>query len=402
MKKDAYFHWDQSCQNAFESIKSYFLNSPVLGAPTPGKLLILYIASQDRSLGALLVQENEAKKEQALYYLTVKGQALANLLANHPLSGKWETSDEFPDEDTFFTKELPSWTMFVDGSACREKAGPGVVLISPEGLILPFSFVLGETCSNNVAEYQALIVGLEMASDMKNPQLDVSGDSLLIINQLLRSYEVKKEDFLSYHQYATFLLERFDRVFLNQVLREENRMVDALANLATTMALGENKTKKVRTCHHISIRVAEEEDWRKPLIEYLEHGRLHEDPRVSADIKRRAPRFIFHDEILFLRSVEGLFLRCLEKEEAQQTMEKAHSGTCGARQSGSKLHFRIKRMGYYWPTMAMNCLEHAKKCQACQFHAKYIHQSPEALHLTIASWPFDAWGLDVVGPLPKS
>ena len=87
-----------------------------------------------------------------------------------------------------------------------------------------------------------------MASDMKNPQLDVSGDSLLIINQLLRSYEVKKEDFLSYHQYATFLLERFDRVFLNQVLREENRMVDALANLATTMALGENKTKKVRTC----------------------------------------------------------------------------------------------------------------------------------------------------------
>ena len=154
--------------------------------------------------------------------------------------------------------------------------------------------------------------------------------------------------------------------------------------------------------HHISIRVAEEEDWRKPLIEYLEHGRLHEDPRVSADIKRRAPRFIFHDEILFLRSVEGLFLRCLEKEEAQQTMEKAHSGTCGARQSGSKLHFRIKRMGYYWPTMAMNCLEHAKKCQACQFHAKYIHQSPEALHLTIASWPFDAWGLDVVGPLLKS
>ena len=54
MKKDASLHWDQSCQNAFESIKSYFLNSPVLGAPTPGKPLILYIASQERSLGALL------------------------------------------------------------------------------------------------------------------------------------------------------------------------------------------------------------------------------------------------------------------------------------------------------------------------------------------------------------
>ncbi|KAH0761273.1 hypothetical protein KY290_017346 [Solanum tuberosum] len=140
---------------------------------------------------------------------------------------------------------------------------------------------------------------------MKIPQLDVYGDSQLIINQLSGSYEVKKEDILSYHQYATFLLERFDQVFLNQVPREENRIADALANLATIMALGENETTKVRVCHrwvipgcldlqidkshHISVQVVEEEDWRKPLIEYLEHGRLPEDPRVRADIKRRAP-----------------------------------------------------------------------------------------------------------------
>ena len=41
-------------------------------------------------------------------------------------------------------------------------------------------------------------------------------------------------------------------------------------------------------------------------------------------------------------------------------------------------------------------------CQACQFNANYIHQSLEALHPTVASWPLDVWGLDVVGPLPKS
>ena len=94
-----------------------------------------------------------------------------------------------------------------------------MVLISPERLILPFSFILGETCSKNAAKYQALIVGLEMASDMKISQLDVYGDSQLIINQLCGSYEVKKEDLLSYHQYATFLLEMFDQLFLNHVPR---------------------------------------------------------------------------------------------------------------------------------------------------------------------------------------
>ncbi|KAH0720316.1 hypothetical protein KY284_005346 [Solanum tuberosum] len=215
-------------------------------APTPGKPLILCIASQEQSLGALLAQENKAKKEQALYYLSrtligaelnymsiekmcflyaiknlrhyfeaytiklisqivytpqkvVKGQALPNFLAEHPLPGKWETSDEFPDEDAFFTKELLAWTMFFDVSSRRDGARARVVLISPERLILPFSFVLGQTCSNNASEYQALIVGLEMAIDMKIPQLDVYGDSQLIINQLLGSYEVKKEDPLSYH-----------------------------------------------------------------------------------------------------------------------------------------------------------------------------------------------------------
>ena len=60
---------------------------------------------------------------------------------------------------------------FFDGSSRRDGTGAGVVLISPERLILPFSFVLGETYSNNAAEYQVLIVGLEMTSDMKISQL---------------------------------------------------------------------------------------------------------------------------------------------------------------------------------------------------------------------------------------
>ncbi|XP_060190501.1 uncharacterized protein LOC132619687 [Lycium barbarum] len=58
-------------------------------------------------------------------------------------------------------------------------------------------------------------------------------------------------------------------------------------------------------------------------------------------------------------------------------------------------------MGYYWPTMVKDCLDYARRCKACQFHANFIHQPLEALHPTVASCPFDAWGLDVVGPLLK-
>lgn len=46
---------------------------------------------------------------------------------------------------------------------------------------------------------------------------------------------------------------------------------------------------------------------------------------------------------------------------------------------------------------------YARKCEACQVHANFIHQPPKPLHPIVASWPFDAWGLDVIGPItPKS
>ncbi|KAL0340180.1 UNVERIFIED_CONTAM: hypothetical protein Sradi_4534800 [Sesamum radiatum] len=52
--------------------------------------------------------------------------------------------------------------------------------------------------------------------------------------------------------------------------------------------------------------------------------------------------------------------------------------------------------------MVKDCIDCARRCQACQFHANLIHQPLEPLHPIVASWPFDAWDLDVVGPLTKS
>ncbi|KAL0314530.1 UNVERIFIED_CONTAM: hypothetical protein Sangu_2297400 [Sesamum angustifolium] len=85
-----------------------------------------------------------------------------------------------------------------------------------------------------------------------------------------------------------------------------------------------------------------------------------------------------------------------------QAMEEAHSGVCGAHQSGPKTTFPHKENGlllaYYGQRLHGLC----RRCQACQFHANLIHQPPEPLHPTVASWPFDAWGLDVVGTLTES
>ncbi|XP_057803083.1 uncharacterized protein LOC131018370 [Salvia miltiorrhiza] len=498
MKKGIPFEWNESCSTAFNSIKAYLMKPPVLAAPVAGRPLILYIAAQERSMGALLAQDNESGKENALYYLSrtmtpnelnyspieklclalifsiqklkhyfqahtvrliskanplkyvmsrpvlsdrlarwylqlqqfeivyvpqkaVKGQVLADFLADHPIPAEWELTDDLPDEDALVIEISPPWTMYIDGASHQDEAGAGVVFVSPERQVLPYSFTLTKNCSNNVAEYQALILGLEMAMDAKQLHLKVYGDSKLVVNQILGLYEVKKPDLLPYVKYAQKLIGQLGDVELEHVPKSENKQADALAKLASTIAMvggevaipvceswvippvfededsEENETNAVEV-----FEIEEEEDWRQLLVDYLKYDKLPSDPRRRVDIRRRATRFIFFKGTLYRRSFDGVFLRCLSNEEAVKAMEEAHSGVCGAHQSGPKLHFRIKRMGYYWPTMVKDCLDYAQRCQACQFHANLIHQPPEPLHPTVASWPFDAWGMDVVGPLTKS
>ncbi|KAL4031315.1 hypothetical protein IC575_009591 [Cucumis melo] len=495
MRKDAVFDWDQSCQNPFDSIKKYLLNPLVLSAPAVGKPLILYIAAQETSLGALLAQENDKGKECALYYLSrtltgaelnyspiekmclalffaidklrhymqaftihlvakadpvkyilsrpvisgrlakwaiilqqydivyipqkaVKGQALADFLADHLVPSNWKLCDDLPDEEVLFVESMEPWIMFFDGAARRSGAGVGIVFISPEKHMLPYSFTLGELCLNNVAEYQAFIIGLQMASEFGIKCIEIFGDSKLIINQLSYQYEVKHQDLKPYFSYARRLMDRFDSIILEYIPRSENKKADALANLATALTVSEDIPINISLCQKwivpsiesqyeeagvISVYAIDEEDWRQPIIDYLEHGKLPTDPRHRAEIRRRAARFIYYKDTLYRRSYEGLLLRCLGKEESTKALEEAHSGICGVHQSGPKLQYQLKRMDYYWPTMIHDSMHFAKYCEACQFRANFIHQPPEPLHPTIASWPFEAWELDLVGPItPKS
>ena len=139
------------------------------------------------------------------------------------------------------------------------------------------------------------------------------------------------------------------------------------------------------------------------MIDYLQYGKLPTDPRGRVDVRRRANRFVYLNDTLYKRSFDGILLRCLSKEEAVHALSETHAGICGAHQSGPKLAAQLKRLGYYWPTMVQDAMKHVKSCRACQIHGDFKHQNPLPLHPTILSWPFNAWGLDVIGMInPKS
>ena len=124
----------------------------------------------------------------------IKGQALADFLADHPIPIAWEISDDFPNEEIFYVDIFPSWMMFFDGLTRYDGIGVGVVFVSPKRQILPYSFFLSERCFNNIAEYKALIIELQMVIEMKMTNLEICGDSKLVINQLLALYEIKDDE----------------------------------------------------------------------------------------------------------------------------------------------------------------------------------------------------------------
>ena len=61
---------------------------------------------------------------------SVKGQALADFFADHPIPNDWELIDEFPDEDVMLIEVQPPWKMYMDGAAHGDGAGAGVVFIT--------------------------------------------------------------------------------------------------------------------------------------------------------------------------------------------------------------------------------------------------------------------------------
>ena len=82
-----------------------------------------------------------------------------------------------------------------------------------------------------------------------------------------------------------------------------------------------------------------EEDLCRPIVECFEHGKLPKDSRHKTKVRRRVVHFIYYKEALYRRSFEGLFLRCLGKEELIKALKEAHAGVCGAHHSEPKLQF---------------------------------------------------------------
>lgn len=134
--------------------------------------------------------------EYDIQYVIQKGSVLSEYLAHQPLEGNHPMSFEFPDEYVMFIRDykIPGpdegpelearWKLAFDGAFNAMGHKIGAVLISPQNGYTPFTTRLCFDCTNNMAEYEACIMGLEAAIILRIKVLWVYGDYALVIYQV--------------------------------------------------------------------------------------------------------------------------------------------------------------------------------------------------------------------------
>lgn len=125
------------------------------------------------------------------------------------------------------------WILYSDGASRGNpgESGAGAFLVNDKGEEIELVKYLGQR-TNNQAEYEGLILGLEKLKSLGARKVEIRADSELMIRQLQGKYRVKNPDLQVLFGKAGALLKHFEEVSLRHVPREQNKEADRLSNEA--------------------------------------------------------------------------------------------------------------------------------------------------------------------------
>ena len=217
----------------------------------------------------------------------------------------------------------PTWEVYVDGALSQKGSGVGLVLMSPEKVVIEKSLRLNFSATNNEAEYKALLVGMNMVQRMGGKSIKLFSDSRLVVGQVKGEFEAKDERMQGYLNQVKFLQLKFNSFNLLHVPRSGNAHADSLSMLAMSSAqhlpriiLVEDLYKPIEireTTQIYQIRVGP--SWMDSIIRFLREDILPEERMEADKIQRKATSYwLSEDHKLYKRSFSGPYLLCVHLE----------------------------------------------------------------------------------------
>ncbi|XP_070032891.1 uncharacterized protein [Nicotiana tomentosiformis] len=263
--------------------------------------------------------------------------------------------------------------------------------------------------TNNEAEYEALIAGIELALGLDSEVIEIRCDSQLVVNQVYRIFDTKEECIKQYVVKVQALLVRFWEWSITHIPREDNAEADALGNLGSSREIQGSESRMVVQLMNSALDTDGYYEvnptslvwyWRNEIIDYLEHGKLPEDPKASRVLCAKAACYSFKKGQMYRKYFQGPLARCLGAPEANYVMREVHEGICGNHSGADSLVLKLVRAGYYWPRMEQDAKDIIQKYDKCQCYAPLVHQPAEPLHSVLSLWSFMKWRMDIIRLLP--
>ncbi|PKI61223.1 hypothetical protein CRG98_018371 [Punica granatum] len=235
----------------------------------------------------------------------IKGQVIADHLAEFPIEDDTPINSDFPDEGILQVDSEENkfaWRMYFDGAVNSTGSGIGAVLISPDGHYYPVVAKVDFPCTNNVAEYEACILGLQAAIDFKN-------------------------------QFAYALATLASMVSITK-----DNLIEPLE---IEIAKG--------PAHCDAIEATDEQPWYEDIKHFLQTGQYptFANRRDRKTLRQLAAHCFLSGEVLYRRSFDATLLRCVDEIETQRLMGEIHEGSCGPHMSGLMLAKKLMRLGYF-------------------------------------------------------
>ena len=290
----------------------------------------------------------------------IKGQAIADYLADYPSEQLELMDSEFPDEDVMAVDEDDHcrWKLYFDGAANTIGSGIGVVLVSPKGQQTPIAVTLGFDCTNNMTEYKACIVSLQATLELGANELEVFGDSLLIVSQTNEEWKAWDPKLIPYQRYVNQLVPKFKYITFTYTPRAHNHFADALATLASLIKLAEGDDVRplrietrdilaycvcVEECMHVKAEI-DNQPWYYDIKCFIQDREY--PPQATENekyVRRMAFQFFLSGEVLYKRTHDATLLQCVDAKEANRLIQEMHAGLMGAHANGPFLARKIMR-----------------------------------------------------------
>ncbi|XP_065632058.1 uncharacterized protein LOC136068608 [Quercus suber] len=257
------FEWNEECASAFQQLKDYLARPPIMSSPKLDKVMFAYIAVVSYVVSLVLIRVDQGV-QRPVYYVS---------------------------------KSLHE----AEISAANQKgSGVGLVLISPERIIIEKSLRLDFLATNNEAEYEALLMGISMVQRMGGKAVELFSDSRLVVGQVQGEFEAKDERMQGYLSRVKCLQSEIEFFSLLHIPRSGNAHADSLATLTTSSTQNLPRVILVEDLHgptearRDTVQVHQIRTglcWMDPIVKFLKEDILPEEKGEADKIRRKATRF---------------------------------------------------------------------------------------------------------------